>query len=438
MICPIEFRYGREDMKRIFSKQRRFEGMLDVEVALAYAHFRMGNICERDFRTMEASKSSVSMGRAEEIEQETKHDVMAMVRAFSEACGDGGRYTHMGATSNDITDSATAMQMRDAMRLIETDLKSLAEALASKAEKHANTLCLARTHGQAALPTTFGYKLTTFGFEFLRHLERLGESHDRICVGKLMGAVGTGAGFGKKAIEIEAIAMERLGLGCDEAPTQVVGRDRYVELISILSNIATSLEKLATEIRNLQRSELGEVFEPFDTENQVGSSTMAHKRNPIISENVCGLCRIVRGFLIPMHESAILWHERDLTNSSAERFILPHTFILLDDSIIKMTGVIEKMCVDEKKMKRNLEAAGREIMAESLMLALTHKGMSRQDAHEILRKAAMEDFEKVFTYERITDLMSREEIDEALDYRGYTGVAVEKTMRFVMGVENGA
>jgi len=434
MICPIDFRYGREEMKGIFSRERKFQLMLDVEVALAYAHFSLGEISEAEYKDIELSENRVSIARADEIEAEIRHDVMAMVRAFSEACTVGGGVIHLGATSNDITDTATALQIKEAIAIVDDDLRSLIGALAVRAREYRETVCAARTHGQIALPTTFGYRLTTFGYEFIRHAERLRETRDRICVGKMMGAVGTGASFGRNAMQIEERAMERLGLKSEEAPTQIVIRDRYIELISILANIATGAERLATEIRNLQRTEIGEVSEPFDAERQVGSSTMAQKRNPMECENVCGLARIVRGFLTPMHESAVLWHERDLTNSSAERFIIPHCFILLDDMLTKLTRVVRGMEVHTERMRENLERAGKAMMAESLMMALARKGMSRQRAHEIVRRASMGDFGSVYDNEEISALLSRREIDEALDYRSYLGVAVEKTDRFLREV----
>jgi adenylosuccinate lyase len=434
MICPIDFRYGREEMKSIFTRERKFQMMLDVEVALAHSHLLLGDMSDEEYRDIEAARSRVTIERADEIEREIKHDVMAMVRAFSEVCSKGGGFIHLGATSNDITDTATALQFKEGISLIEKDIGSLIGSLSDRAEENARTLCAARTHGQIALPTTFGYKMTTFGYEFIRHVKRLQECQRRVCVGKMMGAVGTGASFGKNAIQIERETMKKLGLEGDEAPTQVVGRDRYVELISLLAGIATSAEKLATEIRNLQRTEIGEVSEPFDEEKQVGSSTMAQKRNPMTCENICGLARVVRGFLTPTHESAILWHERDLTNSSAERFIIPHCFILVDDMISKLDYVISNMRIDKERMIRNLEMGGKAMMSESLMMALARKGMSRQRAHELIRKASMKDFDSIRANEEVRELLTEREIDNALDYRSYLGVAVEKTERFVKEV----
>ncbi len=260
-------------------------------------------------------------------------------------------------------------------------------------------------------------------------------------VGKMSGAVGTGAGFGPKAVDIQMAVMAELGLGVEDGPTQIVARDRYVELMSVLCNISCSMEKFATEVRNLQRGEIAEVSEPFDENNQVGSSTMAHKKNPVTAENVCGLARIVRGFMSPSFESAILWHERDLTNSSAERFFVPHSFILVDDMLAKMTKLFSGLVVNKEQMGRNLSRAGSVIMAESVILALVGKGMGRQDAHELIRKCSMEsqraceEFKSYLMANKgVISLLSEAEIDAALDPRAYlgtTGQTVDNILKIV-------
>ncbi|MDH4123770.1 MAG: lyase family protein, partial [Thermoplasmata archaeon] len=256
----------------------------------------------------------------------------------------------------------------------------------------------------------------------------------RICVGKMSGAVGTGAGLGPKALEIQKHVMDKLNLGIEEGPSQIVGRDRYIELISVLSNIATTIEKIATEIRNLQRSDIGEVFEAFDAKRQVGSSTMAHKRNPVTAENVCGLARVVRGYMTPTFESAVLWHERDLTNSSAERFTIPHSFILLDDILAKMDKLMRLLVINKDRMMQNLKNAGAQIMAESVIVALVEKGMGRQDAHELLRQCTIEcvdngkDFKCTLQeQDEITKLLCEEELDKCLMPESYLGVT-DKTI----------
>ena len=334
MICPIDFRYGREPMKQIFTENNRLQKYLDVEAALARAHSKIGNIPE-DSATEISQKATidhVKLSRVNELEAETKHDVMAVVRALAEQCeGGADKFVHLGATSYDIVDTAVALQFQEATGIIMNDLQDLQSTLTDLAAKHKDTIMIGRTHGQFALPMTFGLKIAVFAMEISRHIKRLEECTPRICVGKMSGAVGTGASYGESALELQGLVMSELGLTADEASTQIVTRDRHIEFISVLANIATSIEKFATEIRNLQRSEVMEVAEAFDVKKQVGSSTMAHKKNPITSENVSGLARIIRAFILPTYENAIQWHERDLANSSAERFIIPHACILVDD-----------------------------------------------------------------------------------------------------------
>ena len=431
-VCPLDFRYGRPEMKAIFDEENRLQRLLDVEAALALAHAKVGNVKQdnADIIKKTATTRYVKLDRVQEIDRKINHEITAVIRALSEQCGESGKYVHVGATSNDITDTAAALQIKDAITLIDHDLESMKKALASKASDNRDTIMVGRTHGQYALPITFGLKMANYALETHRHQQRLRECSARILVGKMSGAVGTGAGFGPKASDIQAHTMELLGLGIEEGPSQIVARDRYVELMSVLANIACSVEKFATEVRNLQRSELGEVSEPFDDSSQVGSSTMAHKRNPVTAENVCGLARIVRGFMSPAYESAILWHERDLTNSSAERIFVPHSFILLDDMLVKMERLFAGLVVNKDRMVENLARAGSVIMAESVMLALVSKGMGRQEAHELIRKCSMdaqragEDFKSdLMANKSVAALLSEEEVVSALDPRAYLGTA---------------
>ncbi len=431
-VCPLDFRYGRPEMKAIFDEENRLQRLLDVEAALALAHAKVGNVKQdhADIIKKTATTRYVKLDRVQEIDRKINHEITAVIRALSEQCGESGKYVHVGATSNDITDTAAALQIKDAVALIDDDLESMKKTLASKANDNRDTIMVGRTHGQYALPITFGLKMANYALEMHRHQQRLRECSARVLVGKMSGAVGTGAGFGPMASEIQAQTMELLGLGIEEGPTQIVARDRYVELMSVLANIACSVEKFATEVRNLQRSELGEVSEPFDDSTQVGSSTMAHKRNPVTAENVCGLARIVRGFMSPAYESAILWHERDLTNSSAERIFVPHSFILLDDMLVKMERLFAGLVVNKDRMVENLARAGSVIMAESVMLALVSKGMGRQEAHELIRKCSMDaqragkDFKAdLMANKSVAALLSEEEVVNALDPRAYLGTA---------------
>ena len=423
-VCPLDYRYGRDEVKKIFSEESKLRYMLLVEYTLMKAHAHFGNIPEYCVKAAKEAMGKVELERVKKIEKEIKHDVMAMVRAYAEKCGECGKYVHLGATSNDIIDTATALQLKDLFRYIERDFEILENALAELAAKYKITVMLGRTHGQAAVPITFGLKMAVFLAEILRHHERFEELKKRVLVGKMMGAVGTGAALGDMALEIQEFVMKDLGIGYEEASTQLVGRDRYVELVSFFSSLAISLEKFATEIRNLQRSEIGEVMEKFDVEKQVGSSTMAQKRNPITAENICGLARIIRGFLTPMHESAVLWHERDLTNSSAERFIIPHTSILIDDIMVKAANLFRNLEINEERMLENIRS-NEEVMAEAIIIFLVKNGWSRQDAHEKLRQVSMQPgkFRENLMKDNELRPILEGKIEELLNPKNYIGSA---------------
>ncbi len=439
MLCPIDFRYGRPEMRAIFSEDRRIQRLLQVEAALSEAHASLGHIPQEAARAIAAAvrEERVPLERVAELEAEIKHDIMALVLALSEVAGEAGEYVHLGATSNDITDTATAMQLKEALPLLESGLIRLRGVFLDLAMRHKGTIMLGRTHGQAAVPITFGLKMAVFALEVHRHLERLREASKRLLVGKMSGAVGTGASFGKNATEVQELVMKKLGLVGEEASTQIVARDRYSEYVALLAGVASSLDRFATEVRNLQRTEIGEAAESFGRK-QVGSSTMPSKENPITSENVCGLARIVRGFVLPAYENVPLWHERDLTNSSAERFILPHATVLVDDMLHKMADVFENLRVREDRMWENLQATGGLVMAESVMMALAAKGMGRQKAHELIRqlslraKADSRPLSDVLRETKdVTSLLSEKELQAALDPRNYVGASPEIVDRVV-------
>lgn len=444
-ICPLDYRYGSEDMKVIFSEESRLQYQMNVEAALAKAHVLLGTITKKQADEINriANLNIVKIERVKEIELETKHDVMAMVKAMTEQCeGDAGKFIHYGATSNDIIDTATALQVKAAIEIIQHDIESFIVTLAKLAKREKGTIEIGRTHAQFAIPITFGFKISGYVAEMLRHRERLIQIKPRVCIGKMSGAVGTGAALGRNFLKIQETVMSSLDISYEPAATQVVGRDRYSELICLMANIATSLERYATEIRNLQRSEISEVAEPFDKEKQVGSSTMAHKRNPMISENVCGLARIVRSMVTPMFESQVLWHERDLTNSSAERFIIPHTFILLDEILKKMETTFSNLEVYRDNMKRNIEASKGLVMAESLMMKMTEKGIGRQDAHEIVRTLSMiandenKHLKDVFLERKgVASLMSENDILSAMDPNNYIGASEDIVDKMVAEVK---
>lgn len=428
MICPIEFRYGRNEIKNIFSEESRLSYWLKVEAKLARAHAFLGNIPKKAADEIEkkANIKYVKIERVKEIEKEIGHDVMAMVKALSEKC-EYGKYVHLGATSYDIVDTANALQIRDALNIIEKELIELLGELLKLANKHKKSVMIGRTHGQHALPITFGLKMAVYADEIFRHLIRLREVREEISYGKMSGAVGTGASFGDKFFELQEFVMKELNLKPEIPSTQIVGRDRYVELLSFLANLSASIEKFATEIRNLQRTEIAEAEEFFE-EKQVGSSTMPHKRNPVTCEQICGLARVIRSNLLPAWENAIQWHERDLCNSSSERFIIPHSLILTDWIVYKMRDVFSKLKVNTSKMRENIEISKGAILSEAIMMRLVEKGMGRQEAHELMRKYSMEARKKNVELREVVSREIAEIIDEIGDYYGNAEKIVDFTL----------
>ena len=439
-ILPIDTgRYGTPEMRRVFEEETRVQKMLDVEAALALAHAQVGNIPRKDAEKIAATASLqyVKLARIKAIEKEIKHDVAALVRTFAEACGSSGAYVHLGATSYDIVDTANALQLKDAMDIIEKKLVYFRSVLQEKTFQYKSTVMIGRTHGQHALPITLGFKFAVWASEISRHIQRLSDCRNRVLVGKMSGAVGTQAGLGEHAMRIQELVMKRLGIRAAEISTQIVQRDRYAELVCLLALIASSLENFATEIRELQRPEIGELFESFEAEKQVGSSTMPHKRNPETCERVCGLARIVRSLVVPALENVVTWHERDLTQSSAERFIFPETCILVDYLLFLMSNIVANLRVDEQRMLQNMELTQGRAMSEAVMMALTRKGVDRQEAHELLRKLTVKSehekrhFREVLLADKfVRSKLSEREIDAALNPKNYLGTAVEQAESF--------
>jgi len=388
-VHPIEERYGTPEMRAVWSEKTRFACVVAVEVALAKAEAAQGMIPAAAAAEIAQNAQKASLERAKAIEHEISHDMMAMVTAISEVCGDSGRWVHYGATSNDILDTATGLQLLQALRLIEKKLRLLLEVLIKRSEETKSLVCIGRTHGQHGVPTTYGLRFAIWASEVGRHIERLEQLRPRVVVGQMTGAVGTQAALGPQAMEVQATMMEVLGIGSVDVSNQVISRDRYAEYFMFCANVATTLDKIAIEIRSLQRTEIGEVEEAFGA-NQVGSSTMPHKRNPIRSEQVCGLARIVRSAVEPALQNNTLWDERDLTNSSCERVLFPEASILTDHCIRLMTTVLEGLVINRAAIRRNLAFLHGINMAESVMIELTKKGMNRQDAHERIRMASMQ------------------------------------------------
>ncbi len=406
--------------------------MIDVEAALAWAHAEVGNIPKKDANRIlsVAQLKYVKLSRIKQIEREIKHDVASMVRALAEACGPSGAYVHLGATSSDIVDTATALQLKDALEIINRRLTDLERILMDKASQYKDVLMIGRTHGQHALPITLGFKFAVWMREASRHIQRLKQCRERVLVGKISGAVGTQAGLGPQAAKIQVFVMQRLGIKAADISTQIVQRDRLAELICLCAILASSLDNFATEIRELQRPEIGELSEAFETEKQVGSSTMPHKRNPETCERVCGLARIVRSLAVPALEGIVTWHERDLTQSSAERFIIPEGCILIDYMLCLMNSILANLRVDEQRMIANVGLTEGRVMSEAVMIALTKKGVNRQEAHELLRKLTIRSelekraFKEILLEDEIVaGNLNEKEIDAILNPRNYLGTA---------------
>jgi len=429
IVHPIDYRYGTPQMKRIWSEDSKIKRMVRVEVAILKALAKKGYLDEKLVDKVKKETLKINPERVKQIEAEIKHDIMALVKAISEVAGEASRWVHFGATSNDITDTATATQLRDSFMVLEVKMRKFLKLLIKKAEEYKDVVCLGRTHGQAALPTTYGFRFAIWASEAGRHYIRMQQLKERLIVGKFSGAVGTQAALGDDGIEIEEEVMRILGLRPAIISSQIMPRDIYCEYLEFLSNLATTLEKIATNFRILQRAEVAELWEKFE-EKQVGSSTMPHKRNPIDSENICGLARVVRGFVEPQHQSSILWEERDLTNSSAERITLLESTILVDHILSKMNRILESISLNLNNIKRNIEMQKGLNMSEAVMIALTRKGMGRQEAHEVVRGVSLKTkttlFEELINDEEVKRHLSDDEIEKILKPENYTGTARKK------------
>jgi adenylosuccinate lyase len=359
--------------------------------------------------------------------------MMAVVVAISENCRDNaGKWVHFGATSNDILDTATALQIRDAIEIFEDKLKVLLRTLVNQAEAHKNTVCCGRTHGQIGIPTTYGLRFAIWAAEISRHLDRLYQLTPRVTVGQMTGAVGTQAAFGKSGILIQKLTMQCLGIGAVDVSNQIIQRDRHAEFVMWMANTVTTLDKIGTEIRTLQRSEIAELEESFG-KKQVGSSTMPHKRNPIKSEQICGLARIVRAMVEPELLNNTLWDERDLTNSSCERVVFPEACVLTDHIIKLGINVLENLRFYPENIRKNLELLKGLNMGEAVMIELAKRGVGRQEAHELVRTAAMKAHETGQHFKNvlletpsIANYLTAADIENLINPDKYIGTAVEQ------------
>jgi len=443
-INPVETRY-RTELAELFTEDKKLEYWLKVEAVLAKAHAKLGNIPQDAAEEIckKANLNYVKLNRVKEIDNEIHHDLMAMVKALSEQCdGSAGNYVHLGATSYDIEDTATALQLREALTNTIESLRKLLAALIKVIEDKKHLICIGRTHGQHAIPTTYGMRFSVWAYEIDRHLDRLKETLNRISFGKMSGAVGTMASFGEKGIEIQNFIMKELDLHPALITNQIIQRDRHAEVIFLTTLIGQSLAKISRQFRVLQRNEIAEMFEPFK-KSQVGSSTMPHKRNPHKSERICSLARVLKSNIIPALDNIVLEDERDLTNSANERIIFSENFILLDYMIIQLTRNIEEVEFDEIKIEKNLNLTKGAFLSEKVMVNLVKKGIGRQEGHEILRNAAIKAKQEnrilkeiLIENPNIAEVFTKTEIDDLLNPHKYLGKAVEQTENILKFLKN--
>ncbi|AEF96883.1 adenylosuccinate lyase [Methanotorris igneus] len=445
-VHPIDYRYGTEEMKKVWEEENKLQKMLEVEAALAKAEAELGIIPKEAAEEInrKASTKYVKLERVKEIERETKHDVVAMVKAFAEVCeGNAGEYIHFGATSNDIVDTAQSLQFKEAIAILERKLKELRDILLEKAEEHKYTVCIGRTHGQHAIPTTYGMRFALWASEIQRHIERLEQCKERICVSMITGAVGTMAALGEKGLEVHKRVGEILGLNPVLISNQVIQRDRHAEFIALLALIAQTLNKIGVTVRSMQRTEIGELEEEFDPTKQTGSSTMPHKRNPITFEQICGLSRVVKSLALAEFDNIPLWEERDLTNSSAERCIFAEACVLLDHILTLAVKGIKKLRVNIENVEKNLELTKGLIMAERIMIELAKRGMGRQTAHEVVRKCAMKAYDEkrhlkevLLENEEVMKYLTKEELEELMNPKTYIGLAPQIVDEVIRELKN--
>jgi adenylosuccinate lyase len=386
-------------MQRIWSDESRLARWLEVELAALDGWAEVGAVPREAAEAIRQRAVPPSPERVAEIEEVTQHDVAAFVDAVAGDLGADGRWLHYGLTSSDVLDTALALQVREAGQLIVDGIERALEAVARRAEEHRDTVMVGRTHGVHAEPITFGAKLAGWAFELDRDRERVARALEGMRVGKLAGAVGTYAGGDP---EVERIACERLGLVPESAATQVVPRDRHAELLSMLALCASSLERFATEVRHLARTELGEVEEPFGR-GQKGSSAMPHKRNPVVAERICGLARIVRAAALVGFENVPLWHERDISHSSAERVVLPDAFLALDYVLDRFAWLVEGLIVDAERMRSNLEASHGLVFSQRVLTALVAGGLARDEAYRLVQRHAMRTWEEGLDFRELVE-----------------------------------
>ncbi|MBI2855530.1 MAG: adenylosuccinate lyase [Chloroflexi bacterium] len=427
-------RYARPAMKRVWSDESKYEKWLQVELAVCEAWAEEGVIPAEDMARLRGAQYDPV--RLEEVFQRTRHDMTAFLQSVTAGLGEEGRWLHLGLTSNDVQDTTLCLQLREAANILLEDVDCLLDAIGKQAVKYKTTLIMGRTHGVHAEPTTFGLKLALWWDEMRRQRHRLEEARASVSVGKISGAVGTHATVSPR---IEERVCERFGLSVAPVSNQIIQRDRHAHFVTTLALVAASLEKFATEIRSLQRTEVREVEEPFG-EGQTGSSAMPHKKNPELSERVCGLARLIRGHAVTAMENVALWHERDISHSSAERLILPDSCAALDYILDLFTGVMAGLKVFPKRMMANIEMTRGLVFSQRVLLALVERGLSRERAYQIVQGCAMRswengaDFRQLLREEpEVAERLPGEALDSLFDYGYYTRYVDESFKR--LGLE---
>lgn len=411
-------RYSRNEMSYIWSDENKYKAWLEVEILADEAWAQLGEIPKEDVEKLRQN-ATFDVNRILEIEKQTHHDVVAFTRAVSESLGDESKWIHYGLTSTDVVDTAYGYLYKQANDIIRKDLQNFLDILKNKALKYKNTVCMGRTHGVHAEPTTFGLKIATWYSEMKRNIERFEHAAKGVEAGKISGAVGT---FANIPPQIEEYVCKKLNINPQEISTQVLPRDLHAEYLSALALIATSIERFATEIRGLQKSETHEVEEYF-AKNQKGSSAMPHKRNPIGSENVTGLARVIRGHMVTAYENVALWHERDISHSSAERIIIPDTTILIDYMLNRFGKIVDNLVVFEDKMKENMDATYGLIYSQRVMLKLIDKGLTREQAYDLVQPQTAVSWDQKVSFRQLIEsnqeimkYLSKEDIDDAFDW----------------------
>ncbi|MEX0568634.1 MAG: adenylosuccinate lyase [Candidatus Njordarchaeota archaeon] len=440
-IHPIDYRYGSEEIRKIFSVEKFYKTMAYIEYVVIMKQEKYGIIPKGVSDALKKVIETLNVLDIFEEEKRTKHDIMALINVLARKLGRYGEYLHIGLTSADLRDTAKVLIIRESLTIIEEKVIRLIKILLDLAKRYIDLPCVARTHGMHATIYLFGRKFVIFADEFMRHFERLQECKKRIYVGKISGSVGIHSGLGEIGEKIEKEVLDELGLKVDINATQILSRDRFAEIFFILTLISTSLDKLATEIRNLQRTEIGELEEEFG-KTQIGSTAMPHKKNPISAENICSLARVLRGLLLTSLENIVLWHERDLTNSGSERILLPEFFVILDEQLAKMINILSRISINKKKIIRNIEMTQGMIFSDILVTKLALRGLGRQRAHELIRLISMECYEKnkdfittIKENPEIKKYLSETEIEEIFEPNKHLSVAKKRTLETIKKIE---